>query len=260
MARDSAGKWVTRAASTGGGRTYRGQVPVNWYLALVLIVIVGLGSVIYSRYEYRKASPAASTVEPVIGTTWFSALGMDICGSQATLLPTNTNASKVGLTTSGNGVIVIDPKTSGEAGNNATLGKFVSEYPGMALNATSFTYPGQQAVTTGQKCTKGTPDAGKTATLQVEYWTNFETKTGTAVADPTALKLGNNSLVTIAFLPQGKKIPKPPGTVITNLITQSSGGTGSTTPTSVVTTPSTTTPTTAPSATTTTQPTTTTTQ
>ena len=36
MARSSSGKSVARAAATGGGATYRGQMPVNWYAALVV--------------------------------------------------------------------------------------------------------------------------------------------------------------------------------------------------------------------------------
>jgi len=42
MPSNSTGKWVQRAATTGGGRTYRGQMPVNWYASLVVICVVGL--------------------------------------------------------------------------------------------------------------------------------------------------------------------------------------------------------------------------
>ena len=45
MANNSTGKWVQRAATTGGGRTYRGQMPVNFYAALAVIIIVGLALV-----------------------------------------------------------------------------------------------------------------------------------------------------------------------------------------------------------------------
>ena len=57
MARSSTGKSVARAAATGGGTTYRGQMPVNWYAALVLIVILGIGSVALAKYHYAKSSP-----------------------------------------------------------------------------------------------------------------------------------------------------------------------------------------------------------
>lgn len=57
------GKWVARAAATGGGRTYRGQRPINWYAALVLIILVGLASVVVSRMDYR-AGAVANTIPP----------------------------------------------------------------------------------------------------------------------------------------------------------------------------------------------------
>ena len=37
MASNQTGKWVQRAATTGGGRTYRGQMPVNWYASLARV-------------------------------------------------------------------------------------------------------------------------------------------------------------------------------------------------------------------------------
>ena len=61
MARSSSGKSVARAAATGGGATYRGQMPVNWYAALVVIVLVGLASIALAKYNYNKM-PAV--VEP----------------------------------------------------------------------------------------------------------------------------------------------------------------------------------------------------
>ena len=64
MARSSSGKSVARAAATGGGATYRGQMPVNWYAALLVIVLVGLGSIALAKYNYNKTAPV---VEPTVG-------------------------------------------------------------------------------------------------------------------------------------------------------------------------------------------------
>ena len=58
MARSSSGKSVARAAATGGGATYRGQMPVNWYAALVVIVLVGLASVAIAKYHYNQTPTA----------------------------------------------------------------------------------------------------------------------------------------------------------------------------------------------------------
>ena len=138
MARSSTGKSVARAAATGGGTSYRGQMPVNWYAALVLIVLLGIGSVALARHNYTKGR---ASVPPIVGQTWHAGLAVDICGTAEPALPATASGSSNGLTTTGSGVLLIAPKTSSEAGNNATLGKFASEYEGMKLTNTSVMYP-----------------------------------------------------------------------------------------------------------------------
>ena len=101
-------------------------MPVNWYAALVLIVLLGIGSVILARHNYTKHTHA---VPPIVGQTWHAGLAIDICGTAEPALPATASGSSNGLTTTGSGVLLIAPKTSSEAGNNATLGKFASEYP-----------------------------------------------------------------------------------------------------------------------------------
>src|SRR5579875_1054387 len=187
MPRSTTGKWVARTAATGGGRTYRGQVPANWYAALVIIVIVGLASVVFARYEYRHVA-AASTVPPTKGgAPWFAAIDFDICGTQQTPLPANAlNTAAQSFYTTGKGVIIISPKKTADAGHNAVLGKFVSSYKGLTVTATQITLPALAASTTsttaagskkpastaktyrnGQKCPAGTKYAGKTGQVSV---------------------------------------------------------------------------------------------
>ena len=137
MARSSSGKSVARAAATGGGTTYRGQMPVNWYAALVIIVILGVASIALAKYNYTKV-PAV--VEPAIGTSWHAGLAFDVCGTMEPAIPSSPS-SATGLTTTGSGVILIEPKTSSEAGNNATLGKFADGYTGLTLTNTELKLP-----------------------------------------------------------------------------------------------------------------------
>ncbi len=127
MASNSTGKWVQRAATTGGGRTYRGQMPVNWYASLAVICIVGLLLVGFSRYQ-RTHPATSSSGPPTTSQTWYTALGIDECGTILPNLPATTATSKNGLIANGNGVLTIAPKNSSQSGSNATLGKFVSEY------------------------------------------------------------------------------------------------------------------------------------
>jgi hypothetical protein len=141
MPRSSSGKWVARAGATGGGRTYRGQVPANWYAVLVLIVILGIGSVVFARYEYQNPKSTADTVAPTKGTEWFSAMVFDVCGTQSTLASNEVDPTKQSFITTGDGVIVIDPKKTADAGDNAVLAKLLASYTGLSLTSTEIKLP-----------------------------------------------------------------------------------------------------------------------
>ena len=272
MARSSSGKSVARAAATGGGASYRGQMPVNWYAALVVIVLVGLASIALAKYNYNK-TPAV--VEPTTTTTWHAALAFDICGTMEPALAASPSSATTGLTSSGNGVLQIAPKTASEAGNNATVGKFAEGFTGLTLTNTSVKYPSAKVplYKNGQKCAAGTPDAGKVGEVQARWWV-LSTKTakhgeleeagGLTTLKPASLKFANRQLITVGFVPPNTSLPKPPGTSITALLQVLSGSqpvaTTTTTPGVTTTTVHMQTPTTAAGATTTSAPATTTTK
>ena len=260
MPRSSTGKWVTRAATTGGGRTYRGQVPVNWYAGLILIVVLGLVSVVFARYEYQHHK-AAAAVQPAVGTTLYAALGFDVCGKQLPPISASTNSAVAGLTTVGQGVLQVSPTNASEAGNNATLGLFVADYKGLKLSEKALTVPGHKPYRNGEACPTGTPYAGKKGVVKVETWPNAVSTKGTVVTgNPGAVKITARSVITVGFVPAGAKLSRPAqasintmlefqGTVVKGTTTT----TTTTTPTSSSTTaPSSSTTTTAPTGTTTT--------
>jgi hypothetical protein len=246
MPSNSTGKWVERAASTGGGRTYRGQMPVNWYASLALICIVGLLLVGFSRYQ-RTHQTASSAGPPTTQQVWHAALGIDICGTMEPDLPASTNTSATGLTANGNGVLTIAPKNSSESGGNATLGKFVSGYKGLQLTSSTLQYPGKPAVNNGDVCPKGTPDAGKPGVVIVVSWPSFASNgRGTETSgDPQTLLFANGQLITMAFVPATASIPKPPAKAITALLTSVHQGATATTTPAVTPTTAAVTPTTA---------------
>jgi hypothetical protein len=248
MARSDTGKWVARAGSTGGGRTYRGRRPAKWYGSLALLFVLGVAIVWYSRYERQHPSPAG---QPAIGTHWVAALSFDICGTIQPNVPTNPNTS-TGIHTEGDGLIHIDPTSPSDAGANATLGRFVEQYPGMKLNSISVKYPGTKSTTVGrtftngERCPAGTPDANQRGVVQVHAWPTFTAKTPVIAGDPNTLRLLNGQLITVAFLPNGKPVPKPPSSVITTLLQtistiNSGSGTSSTSGSTTTTAPTTTT-------------------
>ena len=264
MARSSSGKSVARAAATGGGATYRGQMPVNWYAALVVIVLVGLASVAIAKYHYNQ-TPTANP--PTVGTTWHAALSFDICGTTQPALTASPASSTSGLTTTGDGVLLIAPKKDSEAGANATVGKFASEYQGLTLTNTTLKYPDAKVpeYKNGDKCAAGTPDAGKKGEVLARWWVvTTQTKnnqlvqtSGVDSPKPADLKLLNRQLITVGFVPAGTTLPKPPGSTITALLQVLTGTqpvvTTTTTPASATTTsaPPATTTTSAPPTTTT---------
>jgi len=132
----------------------------------------------------------------------------------------------------------------------------IDNTPNMVLSTTAFEYPGKTLVTNGQKCPSGTPDAGKAGQVEVSYWANTDTKTkAVTVTNPSTLKLGFNSLVTVGFVPKGTVLKRPSQAIITSLLLAGANGASATTttvPTTTATTSGPTTSTTAASSTSTT--------
>ena len=229
-------------------------MPVNWYAALVVIVIVGIGSVALARYHYARTPKA---VAPIVGQTWHAGISFDICGTVEPTLTATPSTSTSGLTTTGSGVLLIAPKSSSEAGNKATLGKFASEYTGMKLTNSSVQYPAAKLYKNDEKCPSGTPDAGKAGVVRVRSWTisTAAEKSGSKVkllggdtsSKPADLKLRNGQLITVGFVPSTTTLPKVPSATELALLQAINR-------TSAPVTTTTTTTTVAPTTTTTTKP------
>ncbi len=220
MTRGSASKKVAKAAAAGRTKKVRGEVPIGFYSLLTVVVIAGVAVVWYSRYESQnpKVTP---TVQPAVGTTWNAAIGFDVCGKSLPNLPAQSVTSKLGLYTTGNGVITIAPKTAAQAGNAATLGAFVAGYKGLSITATGFSYPGKGSYGSTTTC------GGKPAVYGVYSWSSLLATSPTKIVDPTNHKFSNDELLTIAVLPKGTKPTKPASEVA--LINQAATNTTTTT-------------------------------
>jgi hypothetical protein len=217
-------------------------MPLKWYGSLVLICLLGVAAIVYSRYE--RQHPVGGT-PPAIGQHWYAALAFDVCGTLApnlTATPSASAGSLPGIRTDGTGVVQIAPTVSQDAGNNATLARFAQLYPHLKLSSTELQLPGGRLYRNGQSCPSGTPDAGRPATLQIKVWSSFTgpgSQHPVTFRDPAAVKLGDQHLMTVAFVPAGASVPKPSSQTIVALL-QARSGTSN--PSSQVTVPSTTLP------------------
>ena len=190
-------------AAAAGSKASAGvrKISLGWYGGLAAVVVLGSASVAYSRYQ--SLHPATKT-QPTVGTHWVAAIGFDVCGKMQPNLKKPPNASVAGITTLGDGLIHISPKNSSEAGANATLGTFVSNYPGLVLQPGKLHLPGGKTYTNGSLCGKV---PGK---LSVWTWSSLAATHGVLHrSNPDSLRLANGEAITVAFVPSSAKVPEP---------------------------------------------------
>lgn len=221
MARGSFGRTVARAASSGGSRSYRARPPTLWYMLMTVVIVGGIGLIVYSRYEVTH--PASAAIGPTSTDNWQAALGIDICGTFKPNLPASANLSTVGLRTYGNGLIDAAPAVSTTPakfeGAKATLGLFANNYSGFTLTSSEIGYPvkkGKHATIykNGDTCTGKLTGKG---TLVARVWSSPSATSSSLVTNPTKIHIANGEMITVAFVPSGATIPEPPskGTLVT---------------------------------------------
>ncbi len=203
MGKASSSKKVAKAARTGGGRTRRGASSLAWPIIMGLVVVLGTAGIVYSRDQRTpENTPPRAALAGKEGDHWHSALGFDICGTFAPPLTTPTDP--LGIHTHDDGVVHTHPFTSRSAGTNARLGIYF-ETANVKVGTDEIEIPGQTKKN-GQECD------GKAAKVQVKVWQSRDpSDTGTIfVGDPNDIRLGDNQLITVAFVPEGTDIPRPP--------------------------------------------------
>ena len=96
------------------------------------------------------------------------------------------------------------PFTSRSAGTNARLGLYL-ETANVKVTTDEIAIPGGTRKN-GDECD------GKPASVQVKVWPSRDpSEEGSIfVGDPNDIRLGDNQLITVAFVPEGTDIPRPP--------------------------------------------------
>jgi hypothetical protein len=178
-------------------------------MVLALIVVVGTATVAFSRYQLLNPPPKAASGPspegpPTLTDHWVAALGFDICGTFEPNLPKNKNYESAGIHTAGDGLIQIEPLSDKDTGARATFGRFTTLYSGLTVTSNQITIPDRGLWSNGVQCGK---HAGH---VQVMEWPNAQSQGQTVQGNPEDLRLANGQLITVAFVPNGTSIPKPP--------------------------------------------------
>ncbi|HEV8063254.1 MAG TPA: hypothetical protein VGP46_00420 [Acidimicrobiales bacterium] len=200
MPRENFSRRVARAAAVGSGRAYRQQTPLTWYLTVLVIVLLGVSLVTYSRYERLHPQPAAVNkgTPPTASDEWQAAVAIDNCGTVSdTLLP--ASGPDEAFTNNGSGVVTIAPGNNptdpaAYEGKNAVLGAYLT-LDGVTLTGTLLSIPGKTVpvTTTTSSTTTTTLAGGKKgkSTTTTSSTTSSTTSTTSSTTTSTTLAKGS---------------------------------------------------------------------
>jgi hypothetical protein len=214
----SSTKRAARLAQKGKGKRVRFQGGTLFPMVVLLILVIGIGTIVYAR----ASVPAADASPPTIQDHWHMAYGFSLCDQpdmvklQGNLEDPNgatfNQYERTGVHSHDDGVIHWHPFTSASVGKRATLGVFFDNYD-VELSDTTLKFPPDQ--NGGKTYEEGETKCpgGKDGELSVTVWQSpDDTSNGTRyVTGFDDIRMDKNSLViTIAFQPKGTTITQPP--------------------------------------------------
>ncbi len=189
-------------------------------MALALIVVAGVAGVVY--FASNRESNIGVAPEANIDH-WHSAFLIHNCGTD---LPPTANFETVdGLHTHGGGLFHLHPFNPAVAGRNATLGSYMSA---AGATLTDDTYSSGFSDLVPVEMSEEAGCNGEEAVLQLAVWDNaFD-----ATAEPRIITEdladfafeSAGQAITLALVPEGAEVPRPPQDRIDNLATTGPGG------------------------------------
>ncbi|MEM8922227.1 MAG: hypothetical protein AAGD35_01920 [Actinomycetota bacterium] len=191
----------------------------RWFIAAVLLIVVAGGALVAVFASQRESTIG---VAPEAGIDhWHDAYLVHACGVD---LPASTNTNgEDGIHTHGAGLVHVHPFNPTAAGQKAQLGKFF-EAMGSELTDSSYTPgPGEQQLSLleSEGCD------GEDAILQLAYWENAWTTEDPEIITENLADFRfddpSGGAITLALLPEGAEIPKPPADRIA-LLESTNGG------------------------------------
>jgi hypothetical protein len=186
-----------RRAGVKSARRSSGNL--GWWVLAGIIVVAGLAMILVSR----ESSVSRASAEPRPNKDhWHAAIGVNVCGDWLANPPefhfaAENSSQQAGIHSHGDGLVHIHPYVASEAGDEATVGKFL-EYGGWRADGASFEVWDDARHETGDKC----GDAAAT----VRWELNGEAQTGNL----SDYKPKDGDVIALALLPEDDEIGEPP--------------------------------------------------
>lgn len=194
---DKVGRIANGTGDGGGGG--------RWFaVSIVAILAVGVAAVAVLAVQRESVAGVA----PQAGLDhWHDAYAINRCGVD---LPASvSDGHGDGNHSHQDGLIHIHPSSAAGAGPNATFGNFVEAIGGELSDDAYIPGPGESTTVLSEEDCDGEP-----AVLQLAYWEDaFGDQPPVVITEDLAgFKLEDESLgaITLALLPEGAEIPKPP--------------------------------------------------
>lgn len=191
--------------SASGGNTL-------WISVVSIIVVLGVVLVVVSRGSSDSANsdvPPRMQSATQAGDHWHTAIGANVCGTWLANIPEfekrATSGAQAGIHSHGDGLMHIHPFQPDEAGENATIGRFL-DFAGINISEDELTWPDGTDKKAGEPCASGGDDA-------VIRWTLFnndaEDKTPKIQSgDINDYRPKNDDVVSIFYGPKSDDIVK----------------------------------------------------
>ena len=219
MVSSSSTRRAARLAQKGKGKRVRFQGGTFFPLIIMIILVLGLGTIVYAR----QSQPAVDATPPTSEDHWHAAYGFSLCDEPEFVQlagakeERDANGSlissaflRTGVHSHDDGVIHWHPYTSAAVGKRAKLGVFTEVYD-VELTDDTLRFPEDQG---GKEYVEGETDCnGEPGELKVIVWDNYQdTGPGTTyVSNFDDIPFDRDGLVyAIAFQPKDFELTMPP--------------------------------------------------
>jgi hypothetical protein len=219
MVSSSSTRRAARLAQKGKGKRIRFQGGTFFPLIIMIILVLGLGTIVYAR----QSQPAVDSTPPTSEDHWHAAYGFSLCDEPEFVQlagakeERDANGSlissaflRTGVHSHDDGVIHWHAYTSAAVGKRAKLGVFTEVYD-VELTDDTLRFPEDQG---GKEYVEGETDCnGEPGELKVIVWDNFQdTGPGTTyVSNFDDIPFDRDGLVyAIAFQPKNFELTMPP--------------------------------------------------